>query len=176
MCLSVFQRLARRPQTCPLPHAPARSTLTQMKPTHLLLLLSVSLLAACATTTFKAFETREPLIINGTGGTRTVQDGMDIWNSGEPPRKFKVIGIIEDDRPGGVIPMAQLRSDIVRKAREAGGQAVIQVRSQSQIVGYQTMASARATSFGNTTAASGMSTSIPFRRNSAQFVVIQYID
>lgn len=140
------------------------------------LLLSACVLASCATTTFKSFETRGDAVIEGRGGTRTVHDGMDIWDYGDPPRKFKVLGIIDDERPGGIIPMAQLRSDMVKKAREAGGHALIQIRSQAQIVGYQSIGSATATTYGNSATATGFATSVPIRRNTAQFAVVRYID
>ena len=133
-------------------------------------------LVACATTTYKTFETRGDGIVEGNGGTKSVQDGMDIWDNGDPPRRFRIIGLIEDERPGGVIPMGQLRSDMVKKAREVGGQALIQIRSQAQVVGYQSFGSATATAYGNTATATGVTTSMPIRRNTAQFAVIQYVE
>lgn len=133
-------------------------------------------IAGCATTTYKTFEIRGDGVIEGKGGTRTVQDGMDIWDYGEPPRRFRVIGIIEDERPGGIIPMAQLRSDMVKKAREVSGHAMIQIRSEAQVVGYQSFGSATATAYGSTATATGISTAVPIRRNSAQFAVIQYVE
>jgi hypothetical protein len=142
----------------------------------LVLLISALVLAGCASTNFKTFETRGESIIEGQGGTKTVHEGMDVWDYGDPPRKFKVLGIIEDERPGGIIPMSQLKSDVVRKAREAGGQALIQIRSEAQIVGYQTFGSASATAYGNRATATGFSTTAPLRKNYARFAVIQYID
>jgi hypothetical protein len=67
-------------------------------------------------------------VVQGHGGTRKVVDGMDVWTHGDPPRRFKVLGIIEDERSGGMIPMAQLKH-IVQKARQNGGNAVIFVSS-----------------------------------------------
>lgn len=147
-----------------------------MKAATPLLLWIVFALAACATTTFKTFETRGDSVVEGRGGTKTMHDGMEIWDYGDPPRKFRVLGIIEDERPGGIIPMGQLRSDMVKKAREVGGHALIQIRSQAQVVGYQTVGSATATSYGSTASATGFATSVPIRRNSAQFAAIRYVD
>ena len=101
---------------------------------------------------------------------------MEIWDNGEPPRKFKVLGIIDDERPGGLIPMSQLRSDMVKKAREAGGDAIIQLNSQSQIAGYYTSGSASATAYGNRATAYGSSTTMPVRRNMAKYAVIKYLE
>jgi hypothetical protein len=139
------------------------------------MLLAASLLAGCATTEYKAFEGKGN-VIEGKGGTKVVVDGMEIWDNGEPPRKFKVLGIIDDERPGGLIPMSQLRSDMVKKAREAGGDAVVQMNSQSQIAGYYTSGSATAYAYGNSATAYGSSTTMPVRRNVAKFAVIKYVE
>lgn len=137
--------------------------------------LAASLLAGCATTEYKVFEGKGN-VIEGKGGTKVVVDGMEIWDSGEPPRKFKVLGIIDDERPGGLIPMSQLRSDMVKKAREAGGDAVVQVNNQSQIAGYYTSGSASAYAYGNSATAYGSTTTMPVRRNFAKFAVIKYVE
>jgi hypothetical protein len=59
-------------------------------------------------TDFQSWEGRNS-VVEGHGGTRKVVDGMDVWTHGDPPRRFQVLGIIEDERPGGIIPMAQLK-------------------------------------------------------------------
>lgn len=131
--------------------------------------------AGCAHTEYQSFESKTN-IFEGNGGTKAVVDGMELWDNGEPPRKFKVLGIIEDERPGGLIPMAQLRSDMVKKAREAGGDALIQLGSQSQIAGYYSNGSASAYGYGNSVNAYGSSTTMAVRRNMAKFAVIKYIE
>lgn len=137
--------------------------------------LAASLLAGCATTEYKAYEGKGN-VIDGNGGTKVVVDGMEIWDNGEPPRKFKILGIIDDQRPGGLIPMAQLRGDMVKKARAAGGDAIIQLNSDSQIAGYYTSGSASAYAYGNSATAYGSSTTMPVRRNFARFAVIKYVE
>lgn len=149
---------------------------------------ALSLLAGCATTEYKSFESKNNLF-EGTGGTKIVVDGMDIWDNGEPPRTFKVLGIIDDERPGGIIPMASLRGDMAKKAREAGGDAVIQLSSESRISGYYSSGTATARTTGNVTAgygptatykssttAYGTSTTVPMKKNAAKFAVIKYLD
>jgi hypothetical protein len=133
------------------------------------------LLGGCASTQFKAYEGRGN-VIEGHGGTRVVVDGMDVWENGEPPRKFKLLGLIEDERPGGIIPMGQLQGDLVKKAREVGGHALIKINSQSQIMGYQTSGYASTNAIGSTRPATGTATTIAARKNFATFAVIQYLD
>ena len=103
-----------------------------------LFLLVIAVTAVgCSNTEFQSWEGRNS-VVEGRGGTRKVVDGMDVWTYGDPLCCFQVIGIIQDNRPGGVIPMAQMKHDIVAKARQSGGDAVIIVSSQSQLAGYYT--------------------------------------
>lgn len=139
-----------------------------------LLLLIAVLLSACAVTEYRSFEARSN-VFEGVGGTKVVVDGMEIWETGDPPRKFKVVGVIDDQRPGGILPMAQLRSDVVKKAREVGGEALILLNSQSQIAGYYSTGSATARTYGPSTTATGSTLSMPVRRNASRFAVIQYV-
>ena len=133
------------------------------------------LCVSCTSTDFQSWEGRNS-VVEGHGGTRKVVDGMDIWTHGDPPRRFKVLGIIEDERPGGIIPMARLKHDIVQKARANGGNAVIFVSSASQLAGYYTAGSASAYSYGNSATAFGSSTTVPITRRSSTYVVIRYLD
>src|SRR5438552_18949626 len=119
--------------------------------------------ASCTSTDFQSWEGGNS-VVQGHGGTRKVVDGMDVWTHGDPPRRFKVLGIIEDERPGAMIPMAQLKHDIVQKARQNGGNAVIFVSSASQLAGYYTASSASAYGYGNSASPFGFSTNatIPY--------------
>ncbi len=140
-----------------------------------LLLVAPLLCVSCTSTDFQSWEGRNS-VVEGHGGTRKVVDGMDVWTHGDPPRRFKVLGIIEDERPGGLIPMAQLKHYIVQKARENGGNAVIFVSSASQLAGYYTASSASAYGYGNSATAFGSSTTVPITRRSSTYVVIKYLD
>lgn len=132
-------------------------------------------ITGCATTEFKPFEAKINAF-EGVGGTKIIVAGMEVWDNGEPPRKFSVLGIIEDERPGGPIPMSSLKSDIVQKAKEVGGDAVIQLNSNSQLVGVYSSGSTTANSYGRTTTAYGSSTAVPMRRNYSKFAVIKFLD
>jgi hypothetical protein len=138
------------------------------------LLIAAVAFVSCTNTEFQSWEGRNS-IVEGRGGTRKVVDGMDVWTHGDPPRRFQVLGIIEDNRPGGIIPMAQMKHDIVAKARQSGGDAVILVSSQSQLAGYYTSGSATAYGYGNFASAYGSSTTVPLTRHTAAFVVIKYL-
>jgi len=142
-----------------------------------LLLAAASLaIASCATTTFTALEPQGDGIYEGRGGTKSVLDGMDIWSYGDPPRRYRVLGFIEDERPAEARPLSQLVADVVSKARAAGGQALIQLSTRSDVVGYQDIDRVTGAAHGNTAAAPGTTTSVPLRRVTTRFFVIQYVD
>lgn len=133
------------------------------------------LIAACATTEFKPFEATVN-DFRGKGGTRVVVDGVDFWENGDPPRRFKILGIIDDERPGGAIPMNALKGDIAKKARAVGGDAVVQLSSNSQITGFIAQSSGTANLYGGTAYSSGTTIATPARRNYAKFAVVKYLD
>jgi hypothetical protein len=140
----------------------------------LLLFVIAAASVSCTSTEFQSWEGRNS-VVEGRGGTRKVVDGMDVWTHGDPPRRFQVIGIIEDSRPSGIIPMAQMKHDIVAKARQSGGDAVIFASSASQLQGYYTAGSATAYGYGNYASAFGSSTTVPITRHSSAYVVIKYL-
>jgi len=106
-----------------------------MKTANCIVILAACLLGGgCASTKYSSFEGAR--VVEGAGGTKTTVDGMDIWNNGAPPRKFKVIGIIDDVRPQSLIGMARYESSLVKKAKEAGGDAIIFLDSRSELVGF----------------------------------------
>jgi len=92
------------------------------------------LIAGCASTNYTTFEGGRE--VEGTGGTKKTVDGIDIWNNGSPPRKFKIIGIIDDVRRQSLLGMAGYESALAKKAKEAGGDAIVFLDSHSDVVGY----------------------------------------
>jgi hypothetical protein len=130
----------------------------------LFLLIVAVVFVSCTSTEFLPYVSRNS-VVEGYGGTRKVVDGMDVWAHGGPPRRFQEFGMIEDNRPSGIIPMAQMEHDIVAKARQSGGDAVILVSSQSTT----------ACGYGNFASAYGSSTTVPLTRRTAVFVVIKYL-
>lgn len=81
------------------------------------------LLTACANTQYKEFIGGKVLV--GNGGTREVVNGIDIWENGTPPSRYKVIGIIEDERLNGPIHKASRLSDLADEAKTHGGDGLI---------------------------------------------------
>lgn len=130
--------------------------------------------SGCASTEFTPAGGRHQ-VVQGKGGTHIVVDGMAIWDSDGPPRRYEVIGLIEDQRSESVLPMARWHANVVKRAREAGGSALVQVRSESQAAGYHVLGTGAATE-ANRGPALGQAPAVPLKRHSSAFQVIRYVD
>src|SRR5215510_44096 len=117
-------------------------------PPLLALLLNAALLVGCASTEYQALESQAPITGQGVAGTRQVVDGVDIWTFGTPPRKYRVLGVINDTRGAGPVPMAGYYSGIAAKVKQYGGDAAIEVSSQRQYIGTASFANATTTTSG----------------------------
>ncbi len=89
----------------------------------IVVLLCAVLMASCGTIfVFQPFEGNGSLI-EGKGGTKTVVDGMEIWDNGDPPRRFSILGYLEVKAQFGAD--FNFRSRAVQMARQYGGDAII---------------------------------------------------
>jgi hypothetical protein len=90
-------------------------------------------------------------ISEGDGGAKKTVDGIDIWSDGAPPRRFQLLGYINDTRHKtgiwGKISMSNLDSDIADVAKKNGGDAVILMDSNAETIG--TVGNAFSTSNGS---------------------------
>lgn len=156
-----------------------------------LLHVAAVLLAVVGTTTafggdFTAYEGKDA-IQEGQGGAKKTVDGIDFWSNGAPPRKFKLLGFIDDRRQKtGLIGMARmsgLESSIAKQAKKVGGDAVILVDSHADTVGTvgqsQTFGQASANSYGNTTTARGNAwgsgSTVAVQKQQSRFAVVKYL-
>ncbi|NRF67660.1 hypothetical protein HLB44_11755 [Aquincola sp. S2] len=142
--------------------------------TRPLLLALAALCAACATTDFRPADGRRELV-QGKGGTHVVVDGMEIWDSDGPPRRYEVVGRIDDQRSSGVLPMLRWQERVVKAAREVGGTALVQLSRESQFAGYHVLGTGAATE-ANRGPALGLAPAVPLTRHAATFLVIRYRD
>jgi len=100
----------------------------------LLFLIPLCLCAlACSTT--KYYKYHGDAVVEGKGGTVRHVKGIDFWENGEPNRKYKVIGIIEDKRGSGFISRRGKDSNIARLAAENYEDAVILFDIDSELSG-----------------------------------------
>lgn len=128
--------------------------------------------AAYAKTTYEPYEAKAT-IVDGQGGTRTTENGIDYWTSGDPPRRYQVLGIITDTRGTGWMSGDAVGSTkIAKKTKEVGGDAVVILHQGSRIKGYAGGGTMQ--SYGNNSTAQTYSVPIDERR--VIFAVIKYLD
>jgi hypothetical protein len=164
-------------------------------PRLLMLLLATTILCGCASTDYQPLESSAPITGQGIAGTRKVVDGVDIWTFGAPPRKYRVLGVINDTRGAGPVPMAGYYSGIAAKVKQYGGNAAIEVSSRSQYLGTASFANATTTTsggysgtgynYGNFSTVNGTvnstsntfasGTSVPLFKHHGTFLVVKYL-
>ncbi len=139
--------------------------------------LCIALVVASLTASaldFKRYYGRDA-VIEGKGGEMEQIEGVDYWTNGDPPRRYEIIGYIEDRRhASGLVGMARLKSlpkQVARMAKENGGDAVIMVSSRDDVIGYASNGSA--TVNGNNAYGSAMVA--PVAKRESRFAVVRYI-
>ena len=132
--------------------------------------VSLALLTSCST---KYYEYSGDSVILGSGGASKNVDGIDIWIDGTPPRRFQIIGFIEDSRPGRGPAMALRNKALASKAREHGGHGVL-VRAEQieNSFGFQS----GSLIMTSPTTAIGSGFLIRPHRNNSKFYVIRYLN
>ena len=145
-----------------------------MKAIFFTLLLVFTALPA-HTQEFNKLHARQPLIIEGNGGTMEIVDGIELWSSGDPPHRFEVLGYIEDNRRvSGLINQMRLKGlpgKLAKIAKENGGNAVVLIDSSKETIGYYSQGNATAS--GNT--AWGSATTVPVEKRSSRYAVVKYL-
>jgi len=144
---------------------------------HPLLTLTLALAAlaaGCASTDYvPAGAKRE--VVQGKGGNRVVVDDMEIWDAEGPPRRYEVIGRVDEERTSGVLPALRSQERAVKLAREAGGNALVAVSSKTERAGYRVLGTGAAGE-GQQGPALGTAPAVPLTRHTAAFLVIRYLD
>ena len=88
---------------------------------------------------FNKLHTREPMIVEGKGGTMEVVDGIEMWTTGDPPRRYEVIGLINDERRvTGLISQKRLKglpAKLAKIAKANGGDAIVPVSQDERASG-----------------------------------------
>lgn len=131
------------------------------------------LLAGCsmATTKYRVFEAKQT-DFEGAGGTKDVVNGVDVWVTGAPPRKFRILGVISDLRPNGVIPQNNKLPELTKATKDQGGDAMILYTSEERFAG--TVAVGNVSTFG--TSATGTAVSVPAYKSLSRYLVVKYLD
>jgi hypothetical protein len=142
---------------------------------------ALTLLLSGCSTDYYAYQGGGPMI--GQGGASKRIDGVDIWLFGAPPRKFQIIGYIEDSRPGGPPSMAQRNPKLAATAKQQGGDGVLIQSDAAQYMGSITTGNAFTTvnggfygnGFNGSALTTGTLVSAPMIRREGRFFVIKYL-
>ena len=105
-----------------------------MKPASLFAVLGTFTLLAfvgCASTEFTPWQ--GTAIEQGTGGTKKVVNGIDVWQYGTPPQRYQIIGLIEDKRDPDEL-FGDFLGDVTKKAQEVGANGLILLDSSRRPV------------------------------------------
>jgi len=81
-----------------------------------------------------------PNVFTGQGGSKRTYNGIDIWDTGSPPGRFRILGYIfqHDFENGSVMSvLADLDTmkEITKQAKQQGGDAII-FEAQNATFGY----------------------------------------
>lgn len=127
---------------------------------------------ASARAKFTAYEGKDA-IVDGRGGTKVTKDGIDFWTTGEPPRRFQVLGVLTDKRGTGLFAGDAVGApSVVKRIQELGGSAAIVLNQKSQQAG--TWYSGSASAYGNSAYGSGFA--VPVMKATTQLLVVKYLD
>jgi hypothetical protein len=99
----------------------------------LLLLLS---LTACATVDYQPYEGKAGAVWEGQGGTKVVVDGIDFWDNGAPPHKYRVVGYATGAVGNGFGADGIIRGAVASKVKAIGGNAAILVTGNTSELGF----------------------------------------
>jgi hypothetical protein len=134
---------------------------------------AVALTAGCATAQYQPAGGKAQ-VAQGKGSLLRVLDGMEVWDADGPPRRYEVVGRIDDERTSGALPRPQSGSNVVKLAREAGGVALIELRREAQDAGYKVLGTGAATERQGP--ALGQAPAVPLTRQATAYLVIRYLD
>lgn len=131
------------------------------------LFLLTFLLSSCAQVDVSTYEGRGgDKIVEGQGGTKRIDDGIEIWDSGDPPHRYKVIGIATIADFDNVFGRARIERAVVEQAKAAGANGAVLI---DQTGGGQSIA---VVTGSNGAFATGSS----FGRKTLRVLLVKYLD
>jgi hypothetical protein len=135
------------------------------------------LLVGCASTDFIPFSDGGRVYV-GQGGAVEVVKGVEIWSDGAPARPYRVLGIVLDQRPKAVIPMASFKGDVASAVRSHRGDAAILISRDYDQLGSIVVPGQSQTTFRGTVTPSGNAMQVAGTATTTRYpsTVIQRVD
>jgi hypothetical protein len=107
------------------------------KSLHLLLAGAIALspLTAASAPKFEPYEGKKS-VVDGEGGTRVQNAGIDFWTSGTPPHRYRILGVLTDARPSGGFGSDLTKSQaLAKRIKDVGGDAAIVLGEETKTTG-----------------------------------------
>jgi hypothetical protein len=107
-----------------------------------ILLIPMACVVSCAAYTKTEFsEYRGGRIQQGSGGSVRNVQGIDIWTTGTPDRKYRVIGTInqthnDNNSVMSFVAGTATETAVIDAAKNAGGDAIMTISANSQVTGF----------------------------------------
>jgi hypothetical protein len=134
------------------------------------LVIALGIPATVLAQDFIGYEGRNA-VREGDGGAKKTVEGVDFWSEGAPPRRYQLIGYINDRRHKsgifGAISMAGLEKDIAAVVKQNGGNAVILMQAGAEDLG------AVGTGVANGGFGYGMAARV--QKQNSKFAVVKYL-
>ena len=138
----------------------------------IIIITALTMLVGCAAynqTSFSQYQGASEF--TGRGGTVKNVDGIDIWTAGEPNRRFRILGVIDQTHYNNNSVMSFVAgmsrdSDLIAAAKKQGGDAVIFIGSDSIVTGYK---------FSEPSSAYGNARADANTRSATRVAVIKYL-
>lgn len=107
-----------------------------------IVLISCAALIGCAVYSQNTFsQWSGPNQFQGTGGSKKILEGIDVWTTGLPDQPFQILGTISQSsvQDGSLVStLATLDSEasLARDAKKQGGDGIIFITSDTKLIGY----------------------------------------
>jgi hypothetical protein len=134
-------------------------------------LIIATLVVLCGCTATKSLTYSDQTVYQGTGGACENRDGIDLWWSGIPPRKYVIIGFIV--QMGLSTPMSD--AILVREAKAKGGDGILRGQKTRDQLGTYSSGNGFVSTYGNTATITGSSVSTAIVRRESQYFIIKYL-
>ncbi|MFL5297806.1 MAG: hypothetical protein ACJ798_15635 [Phenylobacterium sp.] len=97
-----------------------------MKSSLLVSFIAAALLACsqAVAADFAAYDGKDA-VREGEGGTKVVTDGIEFWTSGAPPHRYRILGVLTDQRGTGLLSGSATGNSVAKHIRSLGGDGAI---------------------------------------------------
>ncbi len=144
-----------------------------------MLALICCFLTGCTSTQFSEY--RGQAVFDGKGGSVHKVDGIDVWETGEPDCKYQVIGFIDQHtiQSGELIvhllTSSASESQLIKEAKNHGGDAIIFVSSSSQILGASSQVNGNFITDGSNGTFQGNGSTYIHTSEQRQVAIVKYL-